>query len=56
MRRTGATAPHAASRGRGFSGLMSPAGDDVLAGLSGRAWQEIQGRAQDVAACLSTRV
>ncbi|MGW6605184.1 hypothetical protein [Streptomyces sp. NPDC055036] len=30
-------------------GLMSPAGDDVLADLSGRAWREIQGRARDVA-------
>jgi hypothetical protein len=37
-------------------GLMSPAGDDVLTELSGRAWREIQGRAQDVAARVADRV
>lgn len=36
-------------------GLMSPAGDDVLTDLSGRAWREIQGRAQGVAALVADR-
>ncbi|MGW1627344.1 hypothetical protein [Streptomyces sp. NPDC002172] len=37
-------------------GLMSPAGDDILTDLSGRAWREIQGKAQEVAARVADRV